>query len=186
MTIRSNMAFDPIQHQVDQWYRDYGPSVAKYIRWKFKGSKVSDEEVNEIIQDVFLNALRYLRGPACNPINYPRQWLLGIADNAFTQHKRKNSNLVVSYDAQDYMRENLPDDETNQPEIIVFGEYPELVGALNKLSPSQRQATYLHYGQDLTYVQISDMSGRPPEKEGRDARNGLEKLRRYYLHPEEE
>jgi DNA-directed RNA polymerase specialized sigma24 family protein len=62
-------------------------------------------------------------------------------------------------------------------------ENPELVGALKKLSPEQQRATVLHYGHQMSFSEMSVMSGRSLKEEYRDARMGLEKLRRdFSLH----
>jgi RNA polymerase sigma-70 factor (ECF subfamily) len=128
---------------------------------------VKDREVaNDLFQETFLRVIRALnkeRG------SYTRQgkflgWVLRIARNAALDHlraRKKWQDIGPGDDGDETAWwERLPDDAPSALESVQGMEEVDLLKAcIDRLSPDQREVVLLRHESDLTFREISDLTG---------------------------
>ena len=130
---------------LDALYRRHGPEVYRYAL-AVLGNHADAEDVT---QTTFLNAYRSLE-QGVRP-RKPTNWLLTIASNAikqrFRQERARPKHVALDHDVAG----STADDET--PSV------GELLTALSKIPPQQRQAIVLREFEGRSYVEIADILG---------------------------
>ncbi len=131
--------------ELDDLYRQHGPSVFRYAL-AVLGNHADAEDVT---QTVFLNAYRSLE-QGVRP-RKPLNWLLTIASNAIKQRFRQEQSRPRQVELDRDVAGATADAET--PSI------GELLTALSKIPPQQRQAIVLREFEGRSYVEIADILG---------------------------
>ncbi len=143
------MAVSPASHaaarELDDLYRQHGPSVFRYAL-AVLGNHADAEDVT---QTTFLNAYRSLE-QGVRP-RKPLNWLLTIASNAIKQRFRQERSRPQQVELDREVAGATADAET--PSI------GELLTALSKIPPQQRQAIVLREFEGRSYVEIADILG---------------------------
>lgn len=125
-------------------YRAYAPAVLGYLR----GQGVPEPE--DVLSEVFLQVARSLprfRGPDENV----RRWVFGIARNRVIDASRRRRVRPVTSGAA------VPDvAATPSPEPVD----PELVAALARLTPDQREVVVLRFVADLPLDEVAAITKR--------------------------
>ena len=131
---------------IDDLYRRHGTEVYRYA-FAVLGNHADAEDVT---QTTFLNAYRSLE-QGVHP-RKPANWLLTIASNAIKQRFRMEQARprVVELDERTAGAEPAEDDG---PTV------GELLAALSKIPPHQRQAIVLREFEGRSYVEIADILG---------------------------
>jgi RNA polymerase sigma-70 factor (ECF subfamily) len=138
---------------VRRYLVDYGPALRRYFQ-----RKVSADEVDDLLQDVFVKMQG--RGAAAKeaPENI-EGYLFRTAANVLVSHFRRRS-------AQGWGRldplEDFPDPlDDVSPERVLIGRQAvdRVAGALEALPPRARQAFLLHRFEELTYPVIAARMG---------------------------
>jgi RNA polymerase sigma factor (sigma-70 family) len=131
---------------IDDLYRRHGTEVYRYA-FAVLGNHADAEDVT---QTTFLNAYRSLE-QGVHP-RKPANWLLTIASNAIKQRFRMEQARprVVELDERTAGAEPAEDDG---PTV------GELLAALSKIPPQQRQAIVLREFEGRSYVEIADILG---------------------------
>jgi RNA polymerase sigma factor (sigma-70 family) len=131
---------------VDDLYRSHGTDVYRYA-FAVLGNRADAEDVT---QTTFLNAYRALE-QGVRP-RKPSNWLLAIASNAIKQRFRQEQARprVVELD------ERTAGADTPEVEGPTVGE---LLAALSKIPPQQRQALVLREFEGRSYAEIAEILG---------------------------
>ena len=134
--------------EIDDLYRAHGPEVYRYAL-AVLGNHADAEDVT---QTTFLNAYRALEG-GVRP-RKPSNWLLTIASNAIKQRFRQEQ----ARPRQVQLDERIPhspagDDDDEGPSV------GELLTALSKIPPQQRQAIVLREFEGRSYAEIAEILG---------------------------
>jgi RNA polymerase sigma factor (sigma-70 family) len=131
--------------EVDDLYRQHGGEVYRYA-YAVLGNHADAEDVT---QTTFLNAYRALE-QGVRP-RKPSNWLLTIASNAIKQRFRQEQARPRQVELDERMAGSEPSDEG--PSI------GELLAALSKIPPQQRQAIVLREFEGRTYSEIAEILG---------------------------
>ena len=131
--------------EVDDLYRKHGGEVYRYA-YAVLGNHADAEDVT---QTTFLNAYRALE-QGVRP-RKPSNWLLTIASNAIKQRFRHEQARPRQVELDERIAGTEPDDDG--PSI------GELLTALSKIPPQQRQAIVLREFEGRTYAEIAEILG---------------------------
>jgi RNA polymerase sigma factor (sigma-70 family) len=132
--------------EIDDLYRAH---VAEVYRYSFAvlGNHADAEDVT---QTTFLNAYRSLE-QGVKP-RKPSNWLLTIASNAIKQRYRQEQSRPRQVELDDRIPHAEPEDDDG-PSV------GELLTALSKIPPQQRQAIVLREFEGRSYAEIADILG---------------------------
>jgi RNA polymerase sigma factor (sigma-70 family) len=130
---------------VTDLYRAHGADVYRYAL-AVLGNHADAEDVT---QTTFLNAYRALE-QGVHP-RKPANWLLTIASNAIKQRFRRDQARPREVELDREVAAN--GDESDAPSV------GELLTALSKIPPQQRQAIVLREFEGRSYVEIADILG---------------------------
>ena len=132
--------------EIDDLYRAHGAEVYRYA-FAVLGNHADAEDVT---QTTFLNAYRALE-QGVRP-RKPSNWLLTIASNAIKQRFRQEQSRPRHVELDDRIAGNDAED----PEGPTVGE---LLAALSKIPPQQRQAIVLREFEGRSYSEIAEILG---------------------------
>jgi RNA polymerase sigma factor (sigma-70 family) len=143
------MAVTEAGHQasraIDDLYRQHGPAVYRYA-YAVLGNHADAEDVT---QTTFLNAYRALE-QGVHP-RKPSNWLLTIASNAIKQRFRQEQARPRTVELDE--RIARADVDEDAPSV------GELLAALSKIPPQQRQAIVLREFEGRSYAEIAEILG---------------------------
>jgi len=133
--------------EIDELYRAH---VAEVYRYAFAvlGNHADAEDVT---QTTFLNAYRALE-QGVRP-RKPANWLLTIASNAIKQRFRQEQSRPRQVELDDRIPHAGTDDDDEAPSV------GELLAALAKIPPQQRQAIVLREFEGRSYSEIAEILG---------------------------
>lgn len=111
----------------------------------------------DIVQETFINAVRHIG--SLRDDNKFGSWLFGIAHQKCAQHWRKQRPDSIPIEE----REDFPDTDTSDPaEILISKEREgEFMRMLYKLSQPHRAALLLHFVEDFSIEEISNITDVP-------------------------
>jgi len=131
--------------EVDDLYRRHGAEVYRYA-YAVLGNHADAEDVT---QTTFLNAYRSLE-QGVRP-RKPSNWLLTIASNAIKQRFRQEQSRPRLVELDEHIAGQESDDDG--PSV------GELLTALSKIPPQQRQAIVLREFEGRSYTEIAEILG---------------------------
>ena len=131
--------------EVDDLYRRHGAEVYRYA-YAVLGNHADAEDVT---QTTFLNAYRSLE-QGVRP-RKPSNWLLTIASNAIKQRFRQDQARPRQVELDDRIAGHEADDDG--PTV------GEVLSALSKIPPQQRQAIVLREFEGRSYAEIAEIIG---------------------------
>lgn len=132
--------------EIDDLYRAHGGEVYRYA-YAVLGNHADAEDIT---QTTFLNAYRALE-QGVKP-RKPSNWLLTIASNAIKQRFRQEQSRPRHVELDDRIADVEQDDE-DTPSV------GELLTALSKIPPQQRQALVLREFEGRSYAEIAEILG---------------------------
>jgi RNA polymerase sigma factor (sigma-70 family) len=132
-------------HELDELYRLHAPEVFRYA-YAVLGNRADAEDVT---QTTFVNALRALeRGERPRK---PTNWLITIAHNLIRQRFRQQQARPLEVELNHDVA--VSEEEDDGPSI------DELVRALQRIPPTQRQALVLRELEGRSYGEIGELLG---------------------------
>lgn len=114
----------------------------------------TDEDVEDIVQDVFIAAYENIQGFDTSARFSP--WIYRIAHNAFVGELRKRSRSYPIFDFDTFIA-GIPYDDPAQRERELRDIRAMLDTSLEKLSPKYREVLILYYEEELSYKEIADV-----------------------------
>jgi RNA polymerase sigma factor (sigma-70 family) len=130
-------------------YAALGPMVLGYLR-RFVPRDEAEDVLQRVFYEVWRNHDRY------DPTRSLEAWVLGITrKRAIDQLRRRHTNVVPI----DELRDLAGDDGRDLAER--YARASEVRGALEHLSPEQREVLALAYFGDLTQTEIAERLGVP-------------------------
>ena len=134
---------------VEIFYQQYSPGILRYLKRKLP----REDDAEEILNDVFLNAIEEL--VTLQEHANVKSWLYQIAHNKMANFYRKKKIKSMLFSQFPYLK--IVAEEFNQPEFQL--EKRELLIhmqiALGKLSQKYRQILHMHYIEELPVKIIS-------------------------------
>lgn len=116
-------------------------------------------ETEDITAEVFVKVWKNLG--KFDPEKNFKTWLFTIVRNTTIDWLRKRKNILFS-EKEEYFEENITDIEPLPDEIFMRKELSkDLEGALLKIRPDFREIILLHYTEELTFEEISEIVAKP-------------------------
>lgn len=132
-------------------YDAYYDEVYRYVRFRIGDAWDTDD----LVSDIFRKALEYANKHSGEVPDYERAWLFTIARHRIIDHYRRKKEIAYGQD----------------PETAGYGHIPELFQAagmeqdclqraLLLLEPADKEYVQLKYMVELTYEEISQVTGK--------------------------
>ena len=145
----------------------YGELIDRYEsrlrRHVSRITSLEDETVDEILQMVFIKAYKNLAGFRTS-LKFS-SWIYRIAHNEAIDVTRKNKHTVVSIDANDDDSQSLLDKIASSDDVGCEATRTESLEAVSKIFSKMpdkyREVLILHFLEDKSYEQISDILRKP-------------------------
>jgi RNA polymerase sigma-70 factor (ECF subfamily) len=134
---------------VETFYQEYSPGILRYLKHKLP----RDEDAQEILNDVFLDAIDGL--PTLNKNTNLKAWIYKIAHHNIVNFYRKRKIKSLIFSQFPYLK--IIAAEINQPEFQLEKREIKvrLQIAFEKLSQKYRQILQMHYIDELPVKIIS-------------------------------
>jgi RNA polymerase sigma-70 factor (ECF subfamily) len=132
----------------------------------------NEDDTRDVLQEVFTKLAR--RPELLHAARDERAFLIRLAHNAAIDFMRRRGTRDRQH--EQFAAEPLsPFAPTNDPDEQAYRA--QLAGALAELPPDQRAVVHLKLWEGLTFEQIADALGMPPNTAASRYRYGLDKLR---------
>ena len=125
-------------------------------------SKVADRDVSDdIFQDTFIKVIKTLKSNAYNEEGKFLPWVMRIAHNLVIDHFRRNKKMPMFRETENFsifsiMADNSP---TIENQIITEQVENDLKRIIDELPPDQREVLQMRIYQDLSFKEISEITG---------------------------
>lgn len=125
-------------------------------------SKVGDRDVAEdIFQDTFIKVIRTLKSDSYNEEGKFLPWVMRISHNLVVDYFRNNKKMPVKRDTDEYsVFSIMTDDSPNiERQLIDFQIEKDLKKVINELPEDQKEVLMMRIYQDLSFKEISELTG---------------------------
>ena len=125
-------------------------------------SKVLDRDAaDDIFQDTFIKVIKTLKSNSYNEEGKFLPWVMRIAHNLVIDSFRKNKKMPMFRETEEFsifsiMSDNVPNIENK---LITEQVENDLVKLLKELPQDQREVVEMRIYQDLSFKEISDLTG---------------------------
>ncbi|HEU0136194.1 MAG TPA: sigma-70 family RNA polymerase sigma factor [Flavobacterium sp.] len=125
-------------------------------------SKISDRDVSDdIFQDTFIKVIKTLKSNAYNEEGKFLPWVMRIAHNLIVDHFRRNKKMPMFRETEEFsifsiMSDNVPNIES---QIITTQVENDLKKLIDELPADQKEVLVMRMYQDLSFKEISELTG---------------------------
>ena len=125
-------------------------------------SKISDADMsNDIFQDTFIKVIKTLKSESYNEEGKFLPWVMRIAHNLIVDHFRRNKKMPMFRETEEFsifsvMSDNAPNIESR---IISSQVETDLQKLIDELPADQREVLVMRMYQDLSFKEISEITG---------------------------
>lgn len=125
-------------------------------------SKVTDREVtNDIFQDTFMKVIRTLKANSYNEEGKFLPWVMRIAHNLTVDYFRNNKKMPLQRETEEFsvfsiLQDNSPNIEK---QLIDFQTESDLKKIIDELPEDQKEVLKMRIYQDLSFKEISELTG---------------------------
>lgn len=125
-------------------------------------SKISDRDVSDdIFQDTFIKVIKTLKSNAYNEEGKFLPWVMRIAHNLIVDHFRRNKKMPMFRETEEFsifsiMSDNVPNIES---QIITKQVETDLKKLIDELPADQKEVLMMRMYQDLSFKEISELTG---------------------------
>ncbi|MCL2234963.1 MAG: sigma-70 family RNA polymerase sigma factor [Defluviitaleaceae bacterium] len=154
---------------LDAIYRKYHKNIYNYIAFRINNHYDVEELTHTVFEKAITNWERY------NPAKPVEPWLITIAKNTVTDYLRKNARRKHQ-GLDDVM--DFPSSDKSPDEILLLDEENrDLMVAMDRLKPKERQILSLRFATDLKYDEIARIMGKTSANVRIITHRALKKLR---------
>jgi RNA polymerase sigma-70 factor (ECF subfamily) len=139
----------------------------------------ANHEIEDLVQDVFIKA--YTNIQSFDPKRRFSPWIYRIAHNTFVNELRRKERGLTFFDA-DLLLPHLAAKETADEAALEAEFVTEVEALVGELSPKYREVIVLHYFENLSYQEISDVMHIPLTTVGVRMTRARSKLKEIYQH----
>ncbi len=126
------------------------------------------DDADDVYSEVFLSYFKKAR--EFESEEHRKAWLIRVTINCAKDFLKKRQDYRLLEDCYDLEAKERTEDVADREDVIE---------ALKKLSPAQREAVYLYYMKDLTVAKIAEILNRPENTIKSDLHRGREQMREY-------
>jgi len=125
-------------------------------------SKVSDRDISDdIFQDTFIKVIKTLKSGSYNEEGKFLPWVMRIAHNLIVDHFRRNKKMPMFRETEEFsifsvMSDNSPNVES---QMITNQVETDLKKLIEELPEDQREVLVMRIYQDLSFKEISELTG---------------------------
>ena len=125
-------------------------------------SKVSNRDISDdIFQDTFIKVIKTLKSNAYNEEGKFLPWVMRIAHNLVVDHFRRNKKMPMFRETEEFsifsiMSDNVPNIES---QIITNQVESDLRKLIEELPADQKEVIVMRMDQDLSFKEISELTG---------------------------
>ena len=113
------------------------------------------DDIEDLVQDVFIKAYTNIQSFDVTLRFSP--WIYRIAHNTFVNELKRKGKYGSSFFDSETILPFIQGDETADKETLSDERKVEVEALLETLSPKYREVIVLHYFEDLSYLEISDV-----------------------------
>jgi RNA polymerase sigma-70 factor, ECF subfamily len=125
-------------------------------------SKISDRDLSDdVFQDTFMKVIKTLKSNSYNEEGKFLPWVMRIAHNLVIDHFRKSNKMPMSRDTEDYSVFSKMTDNSlsSEDEMITFQIETDLKKIIEELPADQKEVVIMRMYQDLSFKEISELTG---------------------------
>lgn len=125
-------------------------------------SKISDRDLSDdIFQDTFIKVIKTLKSNSYNEEGKFLPWVMRIAHNLVIDHFRKSRKMPLLRETEEFsIFSVLPDNsETIENEIISLQIENDIKKIIKELPEDQKEVLMMRIYQDLSFNEISELTG---------------------------
>ncbi|HNW71441.1 MAG TPA: RNA polymerase sigma factor [Candidatus Paceibacterota bacterium] len=157
----------------------YNDKLSRYGR-KFLSRK---ENIDDIVQDIFINTYQSIQN--YDPSFKFSSWIYRIAHNAFINGLKKQFFNPINYFDFDTLISHQVYEDPEERERETKELKKIIDSCLDTLEPKYKEVIILHYIEDFSYKEISDILKIPTGTVGVRIKRGKESLKKAYNNIEE-
>ncbi len=114
----------------------------------------SKDDAEDIIQDTFYKALKYIDGIQAEKLS---SWLFKVAINKYYDLCRKNNRHVYLNIDEEIFKESLSDSKLVEDFILDIEKKKEILKILNLISNTHKNLLLFKYDMNLSYKEIAEL-----------------------------
>ena len=125
-------------------------------------SKISDSDIsNDIFQDTFIKVIKTLKSNSYNEEGKFLPWVMRIAHNLIIDHFRRNKKMPMFRETEEFsIFSIMSDDElTIENKLIVEQVESDVRKLLEELPADQKEVLVMRMYQDMSFKEISEVTG---------------------------
>ena len=125
-------------------------------------SKIADRDIsNDIFQDTFIKVIKTLKSRAYNEEGKFLPWVMRIAHNLIIDHFRKNKKMPMFRETEEFSIFSIMCDDSLTIENKIIREQVEidLKKLIEKLPADQKEVLIMRMYQDMSFKEISELTG---------------------------
>ena len=125
-------------------------------------SKIADRDItDDIFQDTFVKVIKTLKSQSYNEEGKFLPWVMRIAHNLIVDHFRKGKKMPMLRETEEFsiftiLTDNSP---TIEGKLITEQIEGDLVKIIEELPDDQKEVLMMRIYQDLSFKEISDLTG---------------------------
>jgi RNA polymerase sigma-70 factor, ECF subfamily len=125
-------------------------------------SKIADRDItDDIFQDTFVKVIKTLKSQSYNEEGKFLPWVMRIAHNLIVDHFRKGKKMPMLRETEEFsiftiLTDNSP---TIEGKLIAEQIEGDLVKIIEELPDDQKEVLMMRIYQDLSFKEISDLTG---------------------------
>lgn len=125
-------------------------------------SKIADRDIaDDVFQDTFVKVIKTLKSQSYNEEGKFLPWVMRIAHNLIVDHFRKGKKMPMLRETEEFsiftiLTDNSP---TIEGQLITEQIEGDLVKIIEELPDDQKEVLMMRIYQDLSFKEISDLTG---------------------------
>lgn len=130
--------------------------------YAFIYSKLSDRDLaDDVFQDTFIKVIKTLKSKLYNEEGKFLSWVMRIAHNLIIDHYRKNKRMPLLRETEEFSIFSLISDKSLNVEqaLISYQVESDVQKIIEALPDDQKEVVMLRIYQDLSFKEISDLTG---------------------------
>jgi len=125
-------------------------------------SKISDRDISDdIFQDTFIKVIKTLKSSSYNEEGKFLAWVMRISHNLIIDHYRKTKKMPLFRETEEFSIFSIMSDDspTIENKIILDQVEEDLKKLIEKLPADQKEVLVMRIYQDMSFKEISELTG---------------------------